>query len=53
MPVKIKDYARADDTSILDFLEIQFDTLKSTTGLKIVEESWQEFKCVISHCIDK
>lgn len=41
------------DTSILNFLEIHFDTFKSTAGLKTVQELWQEFKCGISHCIDK
>lgn len=53
MPVKVKDNASADDTSILDYLEIQFENFDSTAGLKSEEELWQEFKCVIRYCIRK
>lgn len=50
--IKVKNYATADDTSILDYLEVQFENFETTSGLKSVEKLWHELKCVISYCID-
>lgn len=38
IPVQVKDYSRADDTSILDFLELSFDQFKFVCDCESVDE---------------
>lgn len=51
--VHVKDYGRADDTSILDVLENRFDEFQVASHHESVEELWQRLKGIIKHCIDK
>lgn len=42
--VPVSDYSRADDTSILDFLESAFDDFKQASESEPVDCLWQKFK---------
>lgn len=52
IPVRIKDYERADDNSILDYLESAFDGFEINYNTKTVEELWRHFKIIVQHCVD-
>lgn len=51
--VQVKDYANADDTSILDMLGYSFSQFQHVSELETVEEMWQRFKSIVKHCVDK
>lgn len=51
--IAIKDYKRADDNSILDFLELSFGQFEHHAKEKSVDEQCNEFKDVVNHCVDR
>lgn len=51
--VEIKEYGKADDTSILDYLETCFDEFESASENASVECLWQRLKVIISTCVDR
>lgn len=51
--VTVKDYKRADDNSILDFLEFSFGQFEHHAKEKTVDELWNEFKDIVEHCVDR
>lgn len=53
IPVQIKNFARADDTSILDYLELSLHEFELASVSESVEELWQRFKIIVKHCTDK
>lgn len=53
VPIPIKDYVQADDTSVIDFLECSFSQFQLACDCESVEELWQRFKGVINHCVNR
>lgn len=53
IPVKVKNFARADDTSILDYLELSLGESELASASESVKELWQRFKSIVKHCTDK
>lgn len=51
--VPVSDYGRADDTSILDFLETAFDDFKQASDSEPVDCLWQKLKSIINSCIER
>lgn len=52
VPVHVKDYCHADDTSILDYLELSLDDFQNASEMASIENLWSRFKEIIQHCID-
>lgn len=48
----VKDYGHADDTAIIDFLEISFDEFQNRPKLESLEQLWTRFKEIIWYCLD-
>lgn len=49
--VTVKNYAEADDTSILDFLEVAFNEFQSASENESVETLWNRFKTIVDTCV--
>lgn len=48
----IKDYGRADDTTILDFLEMSLGEFENESKHESVQQLWKRFKEIIRYCSD-
>lgn len=51
-PLIVKDFTRADDTSIIDYLETSLETLDQLSITSTVDDLWNFFKTTTSFCIN-
>lgn len=50
--IHVPNFSKADDVSVLDYLELAFDQFSASDGARDVDSLWDEFKCIVAYCLE-
>lgn len=50
--IHVPDFSKADDVSVLDYLELAFDQFSASDRACDVDSLWDEFKRIVAYCLE-